>query len=463
MLTTSFCGAAGEVTGSGYWLDTGEARILVDFGFFQGGRDSAMRNRVISPVRPRELVAAVLTHAHVDHSGRLPLLAAQGARAPVFATPATLELAEVLLFDSARIAEEDSARANRKLRRAGRIESAPLYSTGDVESLLRRCVALPYHEWQEIAPGVAIRFFDAGHILGSASVEMEIERPRQAPLRMVFSGDLGTRDAPILIDPEIPPPADVVFLESTYGDRVRPSRTEAVAAFRAILQRAVAEQKQIIVPAFAVGRTQTLMYELAQAFREGIVPAFPVFLDSPMASRASAIYARHAELHDSEARALGRRGQIPETLRVIENAEQSRLLNDSSAFCMIVSASGMCEGGRVMHHLRHKLWRRDVMVLLPGYMAPDTLGRQLAEGAREVEIFDEPVAVRAEVIALDGFSAHADQNGLLAWLAPQTVSRPRIILTHGEDPAREALAQRIEERFDLASERPTLDDVLSFD
>lgn len=461
MISVRFCGAVGEVTGSGYWIDTDQARLLVDFGMFQGGRDSEGRNRVIDPVEPRRLAASVLTHAHIDHSGRLPLLSAHGAKGAIYGTPATLELAEVLLLDSAKIAEEDTARANRRLRRAARREQSPLYTVDDVEALVRRFVALPYGEQREIAPGIAIRLFDAGHILGSSSVEMCIQRAGAEPLTVVFSGDLGARDAPILRDPETPPKADVVFLESTYGDRSRPARADVVAGFHALLRRAVSERRRMIVPAFAVGRTQVLLYELAHAFREGVVPSFPVFLDSPMAARAGAIYARHGELHDQDARRLGRRGQLPDTLRVVESAAESKLLNASNEFCMILSAAGMCEGGRVLHHLRHNLWREDVMVILPGYMAPGTVGRALAEGAREVEILGETIAVRAEVIQLDGFSAHADREGLLDWLAPLAAAAPRVVLTHGEDAARAGLAAAIAQRFSLTAETPVAGAVLT--
>ncbi|MCL2658526.1 MAG: MBL fold metallo-hydrolase [Betaproteobacteria bacterium] len=503
MIKLGFCGAVGEVTGSGYWLETPRANLLIDFGLFQGGRDdessaslamhgepsetgisgakgasdwwrggpklqlgathSEGRNRVIAPVQPRALAATVLTHAHLDHSGRLPLLAAHGARAPVFATPATIDLAEILMLDSARIAEEDTTRANRRLRRAGRRELTPLYTVEDVTRVVRRFAPLPYDEVRQIAPGVTLRFFEAGHILGSASIELRIEREGDKPFVLVFSGDLGGRDAPILRDPETPPHADAVVLESTYGDRRRPARADAQAALQALIRRAIAEQRRMIVPAFAVGRTQLLLYELAHAFREGILTPFPIYLDSPMATRASAIYARHAELYDREARALGWHGQVPDTLRIVGSAAESRELNDNQDFCMILSASGMCEGGRVLHHLRHNLWRENVMVILPGYMAPGTLGRQLVEGAREVEIFGEPIAVRAEIVPLEGFSAHADQQELLDWLAPLAAQQPRVILTHGEDPAREALAACIQERFGLAPERPQSGESLILD
>jgi len=454
MVTVRFAGAAGEVTGSGYLVETGSARVLVDFGLFQGGADAEGRNRVIAPVDARALDAIVLTHAHVDHCGRLPLLMAQGCRAPVFATPATLELAETMMLDSARIAEEDTARANRKLRRAGRRERTPLYTQEDVALVLHRGRELEYGAWCEIAPGVMLRLFDAGHILGSSSAELRIERPEAEPLALVFSGDLGGRDQPILEDSQTPPRADMVFLESTYGDRKRLPRADALATLYRLLRRAVAEQKRIIVPAFAVGRTQALLFELAHAFREGLVPEFDVYLDSPLAARASAIYARHAELFDEEARRIGRASQVPRSLRVVETAGESRRLNASDEFCMIVAASGMCEGGRVVHHLRHNLWRENVMVLLPGYMAPGTLGRRLADGAREVEIFGEAVAVRAEVHRVEGFSAHADQDGLLDWLGPLANPALRVVLTHGEEAAREALAARIMERYGLSAERP---------
>jgi metallo-beta-lactamase family protein len=379
----------------------------------------------------------------------------------VFATPATIDLAEILMLDSAKISEEDTARANRRLRRAGRRELAPLYTVEDVNRVVRRFQRLGYGEAHEIAPGVMLRFFEAGHILGSASVELRIARDDAEPLVIVFSGDVGAVDTPILRDPVTPPHADIVVMESTYGDRKRLARSDALAAFHAVLRRAAGEQRRMIVPAFAVGRTQVLLYELAHAFREGLLEPFPIYLDSPMAARASLVYSRHAELYDEEASRLGWHGQVPETLRVIGSAEESRRLNESGEFCMIMSASGMCEGGRVLHHLRHNLWRENVMVILPGYMAPGTLGRQLMEGAREVEIFGEPIAVRAEIVPLEGFSAHADQTGLLDWLAPLVAGQPRVVLTHGEDPAREALAACIGERFGLPAERPHAGETLA--
>lgn len=463
MITVRFGGAVGEVTGSAYWVETPRANVLVDFGLFQGGREAEGRNRVLDPVVPGELAAVVLSHAHIDHSGRLPLLAALGARAPVFGTNATLELAEVLLHDCARIAEADTTRANRKLRRAGRREQSPLYTAEDVDRLLGRFKGLPYGELHPIAPGVAVRLHEAGHILGSSSVELVIERPDATPAVLVFSGDLGLRDMPILRDVQPPARADMVFLESTYGDRDRAPRADTLAAFHALLRRAVAQQQRMIVPAFAVGRTQTLLFELAQAFREHIVPSFPIYLDSPMAARAGAIHARHAELFDAEAHLLGHRGQVPETLRIIGSAAESKQLNETSECCMIISAAGMCEGGRVLHHLRHHLWREQTLVLLPGYMAPGTLGRQLADGAREVEVFGEPVAVRAEIVQLDGFSAHADRAGLADWLAPMAAAGcRRIVLTHGEETARAGLAEAIAARYGITAERPGRGDAVSY-
>lgn len=466
VINIHLCGAAGEVTGSGYLVETPRARVLVDFGAFQGGGDSRERSASLGPVDPQKLHAVLLTHAHIDHSGRLPRLVASGYRGPVFATGPTLALTEILLADMAKLEEEAVARLNRKRQRAGKDSLSVLFTPDHVDRLHRLAKAVRYDEPRSVADGVRARFLDAGHIMGSASIELTIaDEARERVL--VFSGDVGPWGAPILRDPQRPAWADLVFLESTYGGRERPALADVAAEFKRIVARAVAEKARVIVPAFAVGRTQVILYYLAEAVREGELPRdFPIYLDSPMATKATVALAEHPEVFDDEARNLATSGQWAADLRglrVTESVNDSRVLNESDHPCVIISASGMCDGGRVVHHLRHNLWRPNVHVVLVGYMARGTLGRQLVEHASEVQIFGEPVAVKAQVHVLDGFSAHAGHSELLDWLSAVAPAKPRIVLTHGEDDARAALASAISARYGITAERPQLADVVTLD
>lgn len=456
MIRIDFCGAVGEVTGSGYLVQTDAATVLVDFGAFQGGQDARERSRGLGPVRPDRLDAVVLSHAHIDHSGRLPLLMAAGYAGPVHATPATLDLAALLLADQARILEGDLERENRRRQRAGEPPLDPPFTPADVERVRASGRPLAYGQRRQIAPGISLRFSEAGHILGSATVELGIEDGGRGRV-LVFSGDIGPCGAPILRDPEPPVAADLVVMESTYGDRDRPPTTETVRRFEEILREAARNRARIVIPAFAIGRTQLLLFHMARAFRESGVPEIPVYLDSPMATAATLVYMHHQELYDAETGELVRSGQLRrdlQMLRVAESVAESRALNGHEGPCVIISAAGMCEAGRVVHHLRHTLWRENAHVILSGYMAPGTLGRALADGAGMVEIFGEPIAVRATVHHLSGFSAHAGQAELLDWLSGMAPAAPRIVLTHGDDPAREALRARIRERYGLPAECP---------
>lgn len=457
MIRVRFCGAVGEVTGSGYVVEAPRATVLVDYGIFQGGPDARARSQELGPVRPRELDAVVLTHAHIDHSGRLPLLVASGFEGRIHATPATLDLAGLLLADLARIQEADLARENRRRRRQGLGPLQPMFTEHDVEEVRSRGRALPLGRRAEIAPGVSARLLEAGHILGSASVELTIAMEGGRERVVVFSGDVGPCGAPILRDPARPAAGDMVFLESTYGARDRPPAAETVARFKEILGHAARNRERIVIPAFAVGRTQVLLYHVAEAIRDGVMPPLPVYLDSPMATAATLAYMKHQNLYDEEFGELVRAGRIRadlKNLRVVESAEESRALNDSDEPCIIVSAAGMCEAGRVVHHLRHTLWRHNAHVILPGYMAPGTLGRALADGAARVEIFGEPMVVNAAIHHLSGFSAHAGQAELLDWLTDVAPSRPRVVLTHGDDEARAGLRARIAERYGIEAECP---------
>ncbi|MFO0895522.1 MAG: MBL fold metallo-hydrolase [Phycisphaerales bacterium] len=464
MIRIHLCGAAGEVTGSGYLVETEQARVLVDFGMFQGWGSSEARNRDLGPVEPASLDAVVLTHAHLDHCGRLPLLArgAAGAAWKLFGTAATLDLTWVVLEDSARIQEADAAHAARHAE-PGSVPEPPLYEREDVEALMPRAVALAYGAWREVAAGVRVRLRDAGHILGSASVEMDV-RDGGRQRRIVFSGDVGPRGAPLVRDPDPPTEAELVFCESTYGHRDHRPRAETEAEFRDLIRDAAWQRTKVLVPSFAVGRTQVILWELAAIFRNGAVPRVPIYLDSPMAVRAGEVHRRHQAILDEEAGRMVRSGALAEDLselRILATTAESRTLNDSWDPCIVVAASGMCDGGRIMHHLLHNLWKKGVKVILTGYMGQGTLGRRLLDGDREVRIMGQRVEVRAEVHGLGGFSAHADQSGLLWWLShllpPANARRgpgPRVVLIHGEDMQRTALAGRIAERFGVDAERP---------
>ncbi len=445
------CGAAGEVTGSGYLVEHDGRRVLVDFGQFQGTPRAIERSRSLGPVDPASLDAVLITHAHLDHVGRLPLLlpSEAGALRPrwsLFGTAASLELMEVILEDSARLQAADAERP-----RNGEAV-VPLFDLGAVARLGQLGRPVPYGAWIEILPGWTARWRDAGHILGSASIEL-----RAGGRRIVFGGDIGPSDVPILRNPDPPTEADLVFLESTYGDRDHRAFERTLEEFREIIRAATWEKAKVLIPAFAVGRTQLLLECLAQIYGEGAVPKVPVWLDSPMAIRAGEVYHRHHAIMDAEAQARRHSGAIRQELselRILRTGAESRELNDSWDSGIIIAGSGMCDGGRIMHHLRHHLWRRGVQVVLCGYMAHGTLGWHLIQGAAQVRLFGQWIPVRARVHTLGGFSAHAGQTELLEWLRPMTAEAPKVVLIHGEDPAREALAAKIRERFGLEAERP---------
>lgn len=456
MIRVTPCGAAGEVTGSGCYVETKTTRLLVDFGIFQGGDQPARRSRELGPVDPTTLQAVVLTHAHVDHSGRVPLLYAHGYDGGVVATPATFALTPILLEDVARLDAERSA--------------DPLYRPEDVRRMhqTRHLRPLPWRRTLPLPGGVQVTLHDAGHIMGASSAVLAVETGSRT-VRMVFSGDLGPPGVPLLRDPDPPRGADVVFLETTYGGRSRPPLQETVESFKRILEGAARAGETVLIPAFAVGRTQQLLYYLAEAVREGrLPPDFPIVLDSPMATEATEALLEHPEVLDAEARRLADSGQLARDLAslvITRSAAESRALNDSSEPCIIVSASGMCEGGRVVHHLRRLLGRGDVHVVIVGYMAEGTLGRQLVEGAGEVEIEGQLIPVRARVHVLDGFSAHADHGELLAWLdavIDPSGQPPSVVLTHGEDAAREAMAEAIRHRWNVEPLLPMQGEELAF-
>ncbi len=453
--------AGGEVTGSAYHIQTDRASVLLDFGMFQGHRKVEDRNCVLPKCNLAKLDAVLVTHGHLDHTGRLPLLVKAGYSGPILCTPATIEMAGLILRDSAKIQAGDNERINRKRTRAGEDPIEPLYTAAHVETLLGQFIAVPYNDSVAVAPGITARFVEAGHMLGSTSIQLTVEE-KGRPKTVVFSGDLGPLGAPILKDFEPFHKADVVFLESTYGDRDHKPFNDTVKEFIEIVKEVVARKGKILVPTFAVGRAQLLLTLLAGAFRNKKLPPFPVYLDSPMAVAATEIYRHHPELFDAEMTAFIKQRGVAADLEMAKSkisvtAQDSMALNDAPGPCMILAGAGMCNAGRIVHHLRNNLFKPETAVLIVGFQAEGSLGRQLVDGSKLVSIFGEKVAVKASIHTLGGFSAHAGQTDLLKWLGAMTNSRPRVVLVHGEDRAREPFAEKIQERFRIQAELPSLE------
>ena len=455
--------ASGEVTGSCYLVETKQARVVVDCGMFQGSREADDLNRRPPVDTVDGIDAVVLTHAHLDHVGRIPVLVKEGYRGPIYATSATIDLMMIILEDSARIQVSDVERVNRKRKRAGEDPVEPLYNPDDVEPVLSMTREVKVHEPKEVAPGVVARYFEAGHMLGSTSIELEITEDGKTKT-VVFSGDLGPADRPVLRDFETVPQADLVIMESTYGDHNHRPYADTVEEFEAIVRKVVAAKGKILVPTFAVGRSQQIIYHLAVMFHEKQVSPFPVYLDSPMALKATKVYQQHPELFDDEMVAYREHGLFPISggyFKPSESADDSRALNRVHGPCAILAGAGMCNAGRILHHLKQNLWKPDTHVLIVGYQGNGTLGRRLVNGEPYVKIFGEKIIVRAKVHTMGGFSAHADQSELLKWLEPLAAHRPRVYLTHGEDDSRAPLQDLIKEKFGIEAGLPAIGDEIT--
>ena len=457
-----FHGATGDVTGSAYHIVTRDASVLVDCGMFQGRKEEKAKNRRKDKLEGGRLDAVVLTHGHLDHVGRLPLLTKAGYKGPIYATQATIDLATLILRDTIMLQNQELKRENTKRARSGQPPLEPLFEEKDVRALRPLVRPLAYYQSKEIAPGITARLVDAGHVIGSSSVELTVEEKGRKKV-LVFSGDLGPRGAPLLNDPMPFEDADVVIMESTYGDRNHRSLADTAIEGRKIIGKAVEQKAKVLVPVFAVGRTQLLLYLLAGAFQRGTLPKIPIYLDSPMAIEATKIYQRNDELFDLEAKEMVRSGELRRNLDVATPCPKpgdSQALNSVEGPCLIMAGSGMCNGGRILHHLRHNLPIKSTAVLMVGFQSGGTLGRQLVDGAKKVRIFGEEIPVNGSIHTMGGFSAHADQKGLLEWFDSIAPSKPRLIITHGEDSARKALSTNIYQKHKIRADCPNLGDVL---
>ena len=456
-----FLGAAGEVTGSCHLVERDGRKILLDCGLFQGGAEQELRNHQAFPFDPASIDAVVLSHAHLDHSGRLPALVRQGFRGPIYAHAATRDLARIMLLDSAELARKDAESADRHGRRRT-LASEPLYGVADVETCLDHFHLLMYGKSAEILPGITCRFQDAGHILGAAITELWLEDGKRQH-KLVFSGDLGGSLGFIMPAPTHIQEADCVIMESAYGDRHHRSPDATAKELGQIIAAARSASGNILIPAFSVGRTQELLYLLALHQEEWGLKDWAVFLDSPMAIEATTVYTHHAALLTAKAAAFGRgTGFSFPGLHCTPSTEESIAINRMAAGAIIIAGSGMCNGRRILHHLKQRLPFRSTHLVFAGFQAAGTLGRRLVEGAREVTLWGEHVQVMAQIHTLGGLSAHADQQGLCDWYSGFK-GHPHVAVVHGESHASSVLAAELRTRFACPVTVPARGDSLDLD
>lgn len=453
----TFIGATHEVTGSCYYLEAAGKKFLVDCGMEQG--PNYYENAEI-PVPCGDLDFVLLTHAHMDHSGNLPAIYAKGFQGPIYATDATCHLCDIMLRDSAHIQMFEAEWRTRKARRQGKPDYVPAYTMQDAMGVLQNFVNCPYEKKIRPAEGIAVRFIDAGHLLGSASIEMTITEG-DVTKKLVFSGDIGNLDQPLIKEPTYLHEADYVIMESTYGDRSHGERPDYVQCLAQVIQETFDRGGNLVIPSFAVGRTQEMLYFIRQIKADGLVhghDGFKVYVDSPLANEATTIFAEHNyDCYDEEAIALTEKGINPLSfpgLRISVTSDDSRAINFDEECKVIISASGMCDAGRIKHHLKHNLWGENNTILFVGYQAVGTLGRTLLEGAKEVKLFGEPVYVAAHICQMPGISGHADVNGLIDWVKTFDQKPQKVFVTHGEDTVTEIFARRLKEELGLDTMAP---------
>ncbi len=470
MALLNFLGAIQQVTGSCYLIETYDKKnILLECGMQQGGDnehnndDNGDAHGSAFTFNPEHIDAVVISHAHIDHSGMLPRLVSEGFRGPIYATEATCELMEVMLLDAAHIQEKDAEWENRWRARKGKKPIKPLYISADAERVLKQRKAADYEKIVEVVPGVEVIFHDAGHIIGSAIVELRFHEPNNSVRTLVFSGDLGSTCSPLMKDPTIVKHADVLMLESTYGDRDHRCNEDTLNELAAILEQAHQDGGNVMIPAFSVGRTQDILFHLGRFYQEGRLPQHTVYLDSPMAIRTNDIYFRHRDEFDEYHREMLKKHNITSSkdwlpiLKLTPSPEESMAINNDKSGAIIVAGSGMCTGGRIVHHFKHNLWRTDCHLIFTGFQARGTLGRAIVDGVKSVRVFREDIMVGAQVHTLGGFSAHAGQSQLIEW-ASHFENKPELHLIHGELEKMKILQSEFKKRLDWDANIPELGD-----
>ena len=453
-MKVKFCGASIGVTGSCHLISTDSHKVLLDCGQFQGGKEMDKMNEEEFPFNPAEIECVILSHAHIDHCGRIPLLVKRGFKGPIYCTDATADLLDVMLKDSAYIHEKDAEWQTRKNLRTGKPPVDPLYTIQDSEAALRLVKPILYDQLVELNPDMKIVFNDAGHILGSAITELWITEGDKTS-KLVFSGDLGVENRPILRDPVKIKKADFLIMETTYGNRLHPENSTSIDELIHITLKTIKRGGSVIIPSFAVGRTQELIYQFNMFYEHhpeyaDTLGKVYVYIDSPMATTATEVFKKNAQVFDEETKAYIMSGDHPldfPNLKFTRNTADSQMLNEDKSPKIIISASGMCEAGRIRHHLKHNLWDSRNSIVFVGYQAEGTLGRMLVEGAKEVKLFGEPIMVGAEIYNLEGFSGHADQKGLLDWLGGFQKEPKHIFLVHGETQSKIDFAAKVKEVF----------------
>jgi len=454
----SFLGATRTVTGSCFLVAVGDKRVMIDCGLYQGLPQLEERNYAHPGVDWAEVDAILLTHAHLDHSGLIPRAVKLGYRGPIWAHSATVDLADIMLRDSADIHEQDAEWLSRKRRRAGKYEVEPLFGKKDVEDSLGLFRRVEYTESFEVVPGVKAELRDAGHILGSASIALDIAEDGLRR-RIVFSGDVGNHHAPILREPEGFEEADAVLIESTYGDKLHESPEDRRKRLREIINDAHANRGKVIIPAFTVGRTQELLYILGEMLNRDEIPPIPIFLDSPMAIAATEVHERHPECFDRETVDRINSGDnpfSPRTLTLAMTVDESRNINRQKDSAVIIAGGGMCEGGRIVHHLKHGVYQPQNYVVFVGYQAEGTLGRVIQRGEKRLRLFGEEIRVKAKVTSIDSFSAHADRAGLLDWLRVFRKAPEVVFIVHGDERPGEELAEHVRKELGYTAYQPRL-------